>query len=268
MNKKLFPLLFLFCFFKIQITNGQNYYVPFNFAPINIVEKGDFTLSASENIFRKYRDQKYNISQSPFSNFYWNTGGVLTLNHTVVTRKERTSIIDFSIGSYYFFQTQKNKRYSKKRKKKRKRGKFTSMEKGILIIGGLGYSFGKNTIEFEAGSSSFSFQKFNTYFGSQLQLKHFGIGYYGGFGILDYKKIESKGKIENKIFSLINGFRNNHSFSLLNTTLRCYYGNQFGKLYFERIWFHTNTRLGQDYRNANFSLGISLKLNEFLNPKK
>ncbi len=286
MKNNLFPLIFLFCFFKIQMTHGQNYYVPYNFAPINIVEKGDFTFSASESIFSKYRNQNYSISQSPRSNFFWAVGGVFTLHkfpldtgrptlsfpfvNRITLEKERTTIVDFSVGSYYFYQTKKDRKGRKKRsrRKKRKRGKYVAMEKGILISGGLGYSFGKIRLDFLEGKSSFYFQKINLNLGVQLQLKRFGIGYYGSVGVLDFKKVNSKGRIDMSTFRSISALKKKNSFTLLNTMFRCFYGNQFGKLYIERIGFPKNIRFGGDSIYSRYSLGLSLRIHEFFNLKK
>jgi len=247
---------------------SQNYYVPTNFSSLNISKKGDHSFSISDDILQKNRHLTCIYSLSPFQNIYANVGGLLHWNPSLDNGLERISMLNFSVGGYYFFPFKKNK---KRRRRKRKRKKFIKkarkMDYGVLTSIGLGYSFGKTKEIFDRGSGSFYFNKWNAQFRLQIQTPHWGIGYFGKIGTLTYHKVRLLGHIEPWVIEASDNLEKTNHFLLWESSIRLYFGNHYGQIYFDKVTLHTNKRIAQDIGRANLQTGVNIYLSKIFTRK-
>lgn len=247
-----------------------NYYYSPNDGDLVILQKQhDGHVSGSSNLAAKGDKKIMNfqagyspINHLAFSGSYFKTSDQRNNDQ----RNGNGSIINGSIGGYYFLPVEENLIFTRKRKRPSNTPSL-NMNKGILMDFYVGTGKGKvNNFYSEGGSSKFTFRKNYFQVGFHYIKRNWGMSYNIRRGWLSYSNgtVYNQFKIDESDLAKFRDLTVNNSFDLVEHSFRLHVGIKHIR-YFFNITSVDETMDLKDLgvENNNFNVGFILEIDEF-----
>jgi len=247
------------------IQDGVFLYVPNTNTSHSIRAKSDLQFSYNQSTMTSsdwdFKIKNFNLAYSPLPHLY-GTANVMTVKDGGLNYFESNMIEgDIGIGGYYFKALPN---IFKKENIFNKTAGWMMPQKGILVNGLLGYSFGKtdfNRYEL-VGYGDFSYSRKYIQLGTHFQSNLWGVSGVIKYGKLNYKKTRLFGLASLEEDELIATLMNRNIYSFLEISLRFFVGVKFGQLNIGMILTDVSPDFHQSFNSGYISVGAVVDIQD------